>query len=335
MSIAKPLPTPALSVVVPCYNEEGSLPELHRRVSAVCRSITDSHEILLVNDGSKDKTWQIILQLAASDPHIVGVNLSRNHGHQLALTAGLSVCRGDRVMVIDADLQDPPELLTQMMAEIDRGADVVYGQRRSRAGESFFKKASASAFYRLLNKLVDVEIPVDTGDFRLMTRQVVDELNKLREVHRFIRGMVSWLGFRQVALQYDRDKRYAGTTNYPLRKMLMFALDAATSFSTVPLRIATYLGGLFCAISAIGIVYAIVSFFIGTTVAGWTSVLILLLLVAGVQLFIMGIIGEYVGRLYMQSKARSLFIVKEIVAGPVVKDGLASPVAVPHDLVRG
>ncbi len=308
---------PALSVVVPCYNEEGSLPELHRRLTAVSTTaVGDSYEIVLVNDGSKDSTWTIMMSLAANDPHIVAINLSRNHGHELALTAGLATCRGERVMLIDADLQDPPELLPDMMKVLDDGADVVYGQRRSRAGESFFKKTSSAMFYRLLNRLVDIELPVDTGDFRLMKRAVVEEFNKLPESQRFVRGLLSWVGFKQVPILYDRHERFAGETKYGFGKLMLLALDAATGFSTVPLRIASWFGGLFCVLSGVGMVYALASYFAGTAVDGWTSMTIMMLLLSGVQLFMVGIIGEYLGRLYMESKGRSLYIIKDIIARP-------------------
>ena len=318
---------PAISVVVPCFNEEGSLPELHRRVSAVCTGMGQSYEIVLVNDGSRDATWGVMQGLSAADPHIVAINLSRNHGHELALTAGLNLCKGKRVLIIDADLQDPPELLPDMMRAIDGGADVVYGQRRSRDGETAFKKVTSALFYRLLNQMVEVEIPRDTGDFRLMTRQVVDEFNKLTENLRFVRGMISWVGFKQVPILYDRDKRFAGETKYRIGKLLLLAIDAATSFSTVPLRLATWLGGIFAVLSVVGLVYAFVSYFIGLAIAGWTSVIIILLLLSGVQLVVMGIIGEYLGRLYMESKGRTLFVIRDVVTSA------SSSITAKHDPV--
>jgi dolichol-phosphate mannosyltransferase len=330
MSIDQPLSRPAISVVAPCYNEEESLPELHRRVSAVCAGLGKTYEIVLVNDGSKDRTWEIMQGLALKDSHIVAINLSRNHGHELALTAGLNMCRGDRVMLIDADLQDPPELLPDMMKVIDGGADVVYGQRRTRDGETAFKKATSAMFYRALNRMVDVDIPNDTGDFRLMTRQVVDEFNRLPERMRFVRGMISWVGFEQVPLFYDRDKRFAGETKYNVGKLLLLAIDAATSFSTVPLKLATWLGGIFAMLSMVGLVYAVVSYFLGAAIQGWTSMIIILLMLSGVQLVVMGIIGEYLGRLYMESKGRSLFIVKDIVSSSA-----SVPTKAPHDLIKG
>ena len=235
-----------LSIVVPCFNEQEVLREFHRQMTAAARALFgQKFELIFVDDGSTDDTWKIINELSAEDRNVVAVRLSRNHGHQLALTAGLSTVRGDLVLVIDADLQDPPELLGPMYDMLVReDADVVYGQRRSRAGESRFKKKSAEAFYRLLANLTRVNIPVDTGDFRLMSRRISDQVAQMPEHDRFIRGMVSWLGFKQVAYQYDRNARFAGTTKYPLTKMIGFAADALVSFSMVPLRIATYIGAL-------------------------------------------------------------------------------------------
>ena len=235
---------PFLSAVVPCYNEEASLPELHRRLSAALAAATPDYEIVLINDGSRDQTWPVLCSLAVTDPHLVCVNLSRNHGHQLALSAGLSLCRGQRILVVDADLQDPPELLPQLMQLMDQGADVVYGQRMARDGESVFKKLSAWMFYRLLNFFTEVDIPKDAGDFRLMSRRVLDVFNSMPENFRFIRGMISWVGFKQVPLQYHRPPRAAGETQYTLAKMLRFAFDGITSFSVRPLRFAPLLRSL-------------------------------------------------------------------------------------------
>jgi dolichol-phosphate mannosyltransferase len=304
-----------LSVVVPCYNEELVIRELHRRVTTVCCSLVgDSYEVLLVNDGSRDQTWAIVQMLAHSDDRVVAVDLSRNHGHQLALSAGLSLARGGRILVIDADLQDPPELLADMMQLMDDGADVVYGQRIERDGETWFKKLSARTFYRLLLRLTDVPIPPDTGDFRLMSRRVADALLAMPEYQRFIRGMVAWIGFRQVPLRYHRDKRFAGDTKYPLAKMITFALDAITGFSTVPLRASIYLALLFVGLAGLLVIYVLFSWVYLGVVAGWTSMFLGMLIFASVQLFSLGIIGEYLGRVYMQTKQRPLFIIREIVA---------------------
>lgn len=305
---------PILSIAVPCYNEEDVLDELYQRLVPVCMATAgDDFEIILINDGSKDGTWSIIERLAQVDPHIVGVNLARNFGHQLALTAGLTVCRGERILVIDADLQDPPELLPEMMRLVDEGADVVYGQRESRAGEKWFKLATADGFYRLLNRLADVAIPRDTGDFRLMTRQVLDVLNGMPERARFIRGMVAWVGFRQVPLRYRREARFAGQTKYPLRKMLRLAVDAITSFSILPLRIASHLGVAFGLLGIVSMIYVLASWLSGKVVPGWTSVVSLVLILGSLQLLVLGIFGEYLGRIYLESKQRPLFIIDQIV----------------------
>ena len=304
----------ALSIVVPCYNEEACLAELHRRLSAAAQECAGaSHEIVLVNDGSRDSTWGVMQALAASDPHLVAVNLSRNHGHQLALTAGLDLAVGERILIIDADLQDPPELLPAMMREMDlAGADVVYGLRRSREGETAFKRGTAKLFYRLLSKATDTEIPVDTGDFRLITRRALDVFLAMPEQARFIRGMVAWLGFRQVPLPYDRDERFAGTTNYPLRKMVRFALDALTSFSSTPLKLASHAGILLSIGSLLLIVYILAGWLTGRAVEGWTSLMLVVVALGAVQMFVLGVMGEYLGRLYSQAKQRPLYVVSDI-----------------------
>ncbi len=306
---------PALSVVVPCYNEADGLVELHRRIAAACRQVTDDYEILLVNDGSKDETWPTMQRLRAEDSQVVAVNLSRNHGHQLALTAGLSLCRGGRILIIDADLQDPPELLADMMKLMDDGADVVYGQRRRRDGESRFKRWTAYGFYRLIEWLSDTPIPRDTGDFRLMSRRALDTLQAMPEQHRFIRGMVSWIGFKQVPMLYDREARFAGKTKYPFRKMFRFALDAITAFSIKPLALASLIGVVSGFGALLLIVYALISMVVGQTVPGWVSLMGVIALLGSVQLFVLGIIGEYLGRLYEQAKGRPLFIIESIEGG--------------------
>jgi dolichol-phosphate mannosyltransferase len=240
----------------------------------------------------------------------------RNHGHQLALTAGLTVCRGERILIIDADLQDPPELLPDMMALIDQGADVVYGQRRQRNGESLFKRASASAFYKLIGRLTDVAIPTDTGDFRLMTRRVLDLLLVMPERHRFIRGMVAWIGGKQVPLLYDRQARVAGESKYPLAKMIRFAADAITAFSVVPLMASMTIGWVMAAVGFAFFVYSIVGWLMGVNLPGWTSLMAAVGLLGGMQFLMLGIIGAYLGRLYDQSKGRPLFMIRDIVGGP-------------------
>lgn len=313
--VAPDTTTIALSIVVPCYNESDGLVELHRRLSHVCKDAGyTSYEIVLINDGSRDGTWEGMRALQHADRHVVAINLSRNFGHQLALSAGLSMCRGERVFIIDADLQDPPELLPGMMDRMDNGIDVVYGQRIKREGETYFKRSTAAVFYRLLDRMVDIDIPVDTGDFRLMSRRAADVLISMPEHHRFIRGMVSWIGMRQEAFPYNRAARFAGETKYPLSKMVRFALDAITAFSIKPLRIATYVGIVAAFVSVLLTIYVLFAWAFDRSVPGWTSLAILILLLGGCQLFVMGIFGEYMGRLYMEGKGRPLFIIQDVVA---------------------
>ncbi len=305
---------PYLSIVIPCYNEEESLPELLRRLTLVVEKFDDmSYEIVLIDDGSSDQTRSLIRQFSESRTDIVGVFLSRNYGHQLALTAGLKVCRGERILILDADLQDPPELLSDMMNLMDEGADVVYGKRTKRHGEGAFKLATAHVFYRLLNRLIDVEIPSDTGDFRLMSRRALNALNDMPEQHRFIRGMVSWIGFKQVPLEYVRDARFAGDTKYPFRKMLSFAFDAIAGFSILPLRMSIYLGFLCAIVGLFFLGYTVYSYVAGITVQGWTTLMTVVLIMGSGQLLVLGVIGEYLGRLYIQSKNRPLFVIEDIV----------------------
>ncbi len=303
----------ALSIVVPCYNEAQGLPLFVDRMMAAARvAAKGAYELILVNDGSRDATWDIVRGLAERHPAVVGINLTRNHGHQLAVTAGLSLTRGARVLIIDADLQDPPELLPQMMARMDEGYDVVYGRRRTRTDESRFKVATAALFYRLLGRLSEVEIPVDTGDFRLMSRRIVDRLNAMPEHDRYLRGMVAWLGGAQAELLYDRDPRHAGETGYTLRKMLRLAVNGVTSFSTAPLKAALVFAAVGILI-AIGIlVYALVGFFTGKVEPGWTSLALMMVFFGISQLGCLAIIGAYVGRTYMQLKGRPLFLIDEI-----------------------
>jgi glycosyltransferase involved in cell wall biosynthesis len=303
----------SLSIVVPCYNEESCLAELHRRLTAAAGVAGDSYEIVLVNDGSRDRSWEMMQAICATDPRTVAINLSRNHGHQLALTAGLDLCSGARILIIDADLQDPPELLPDMIAEMERQqADVVYAVRRARAGETAFKRGTAKLFYRALSKLAEIEIPLDTGDFRLMSRRALDALLSLPEQARFIRGMVAWVGFRQVPIAYDRAERHAGRSKYPLSKMMRFALDAVTGFSTAPLRMASHVGMWLVAASLFLLLYIAVGFFTGSAIQGWTSLMLVVVVLGAVQMFVLGMIGEYIGRLYIESKRRPLYIVSDI-----------------------
>lgn len=310
-------PVLRLSVVVPCFNEEECLRETYSRLKRVCEEmnppLADSYEIIFVNDGSSDRTWSLLQELAQSDPSIVAVNLSRNHGHQLALTAGLSLVRGERVLIIDADLQDPPELLQSMWREMDQGFDVVYGQRISRESESLFKLGTAHSFYRLINLLSDVEIPRDTGDFRLIKRKVVRRFLEMPESHRFVRGMIAWLGFRQKAFPYERKGRFAGTTKYPLSRMLKLAADAITGFSVKPLRFALYMALFGVATAFFLSVYVFWSYLSHNVVQGWASLSLILIFFSTAQLLSLAILGEYLGRVFVQVKGRPLFLIDEVV----------------------
>jgi dolichol-phosphate mannosyltransferase len=320
---------PRLSIVAPCYNEQDTLTVFCERALAAAEAICGADfELILVNDGSRDATWVMIEGLTRRCPNVVGVNLARNHGHQLAVTAGLSLARGERVMIIDADLQDPPDLLGEMMLRMDEGFDVVYGRRRARANESAFKLATASLFYRILRRLADVEIPGDTGDFRLMSRRVVERLNAMPEQDRFLRGMVAWLGGRQTEILYDRDPRFAGATGYTLSKMIRLAIDGLTSFSTAPLRLAGALSVLGVAIAFALTVYAVTGFVLGKTVPGWTSLAVIVVFFSTAQLICLAIFGEYLGRIYMQGKHRPLYLIDEIAAH---RPGEADDIDARHD----
>ena len=304
----------ALSIVVPCFNEEACLAALHERLSNAARnSVGDDYEIVLVNDGSRDRSWEAMRTMAAGDRHVVAVNLSRNHGHQLALTAGLDLCRGGNVMIIDADLQDPPELLPDMLKAMrSEDADVVFGVRRSRSGETAFKRATAHGFYRLLSRATDVDIPVDAGDFRLMSRRALDALLAMPEQARFIRGMVAWIGFRQVPFAYDRQERFAGETKYPLKKMLRFAFDALTGFSSAPLKLASHAGLWLSFGSVLLVLYIAYAWAAGRNIPGWTSLMLVVLVLGAIQMFALALLGEYIGRLYNEAKRRPLYIVQEV-----------------------
>jgi polyisoprenyl-phosphate glycosyltransferase len=304
----------ALSIVVPCFNEQECLDALHERLSVAARkAVAEDYEIVLVNDGSRDSSWDRMLELAAADRHLVAINLSRNHGHQLALTAGLDLCRGETVMIIDADLQDPPELLPEMMEVMRKErADVVYGVRRSRSGETAFKRATAHGFYRLLSRATEVDIPLDTGDFRLMSRRALDALLAMPEQARFIRGMVAWIGFKQIPFAYDRQERFAGATKYPLKKMLRFALDALTGFSSAPLKLASHAGLALSIGSVVLIVYIAFAWATGQSIQGWTSLMLVVVVLGAVQMFVLALMGEYIGRLYNEAKRRPLYVVQEV-----------------------
>jgi len=308
-----------LSIVVPCFNEETGMQELIRRCCESAASVVgEGYELILVDDGSTDGTWQAITSEIGSRRNIVAIKLSRNFGHQVALTAGLSAVKGRAVLVIDADLQDPPELLEGMLEKMnDSGADVVYGQRKSRAGDSRFKTFTASLFYQLLERSTDILIPVDTGDFRLMSRRVSDIIAQMPERDRFIRGMVASVGFKQVAFPYDRQQRYAGSTKYPLLKMIRFAADAFLGYSMGLLRFSSIAAfGLLLTLVGLAI-YSLYSWAYLEVVPGWTSIMIAIITVSFFQLVALSVIGEYVGRIYLSSKNRPLFIVDAIKRGGV------------------
>ena len=304
----------ALSIVVPCFNEQDCLAALYERLSAAAqKAVGKDYEIVLVNDGSRDSSWDRMLEMAKADRHLLAINLSRNHGHQLALTAGLDLCRGATVMIIDADLQDPPELLSEMMKVMrEEGADVVYGVRRSRSGETAFKRATAHGFYRLLSRATEVDIPVDTGDFRLMSRRSLDALLAMPEQARFIRGMVAWIGFKQVPFAYDRQERFAGATKYPLKKMMRFAFDALTGFSSAPLKLASHAGFALSIGSVVLVLYIAFAWATGESIQGWTSLMLVVVVLGAIQMFVLALMGEYIGRLYNEAKRRPLYVVQEV-----------------------
>jgi len=297
---------------VPCFNEEDVIAHTHQRLSATLRGITPDHEIIYIDDGSRDRTGAMLADIQRSAPEVRVIRLSRNFGHQIAVTAGLDYARGDAVVLIDADLQDPPEVIADMVAKWREGYHVVYGQRTDRPGESRFKTWTAHTFYRLINRLSEVPIPVDTGDFRLMDRVVVKALSRMREKHRMLRAMTSWVGFRQIGVPYSRAERFAGSSKYPLRKMIGFALDGIVSFSAIPLKVVTSVGLAFSALSLLGIIYAIAQRLLTSNwVPGWTLIFIAVLLIGGLQFIFLGVMGEYIGRIYSEAKDRPLFLVME------------------------
>jgi polyisoprenyl-phosphate glycosyltransferase len=298
-----------LSVVAPVYDEEETVRDFHRRVSAALADF--DHEIVLVDDGSKDATPRLLGEIAAEDPRVRVITLSRNFGHQAALTAGLDHARGNVVVMLDADLQDPPELIPRMVERWENGSDVVYAVRRERLGESRAKLAAASWFYRVFGKLAQIEFQQNAGDFRLLDRAAWEALGSMRERSRFLRGMTVWVGFTQSAIEYERDPRFAGKTKFSLRRRLRFSFDALTSFSNVPLQMATLLGFVFSLIAFLGIPVALAMKFAGLYVSGIASVLLAVLLLGGVQLIAIGIIGEYLGRVYDEVKRRPLYVVRD------------------------
>jgi glycosyltransferase involved in cell wall biosynthesis len=307
---------PTLSIVFPIYNEEVVLPVLFARLDVVVAELTPHLgpiEVIFVNDGSRDRSLVLLKELSQVRPWARILSFSRNFGHQVAVTAGMEHARGQAVALLDADLQDPPELLPQMIDLWKQGYEVIYGLRTERVGETAFKRLTASLFYRFLRRVTSVDIPADTGDFRLMDRKVVDALNRMGEHDRFLRGMSSWVGFKQVALPYKRDARAAGDTKYPLKKMFNFAMDAICSFSTAPLKLASQLGWTIASLSILYGIITVIRYFraAGTFQPGWASVIVVLSLLSGVQLITLGVIGEYIGRIYTEVKGRPLYIVSE------------------------
>jgi len=307
---------PVFSVVAPIYNEAETLPHFYARVAAAMESLDEPFELVLVNDGSRDDSIAVMRALHERDPRVRVVDFSRNFGHQVAISAGLDHARGEAVVIIDSDLQDPPEVILELAAKWRQGAEVVYAQRRTRPGETRFKLLTAAAFYRLIRLLTSVDIPRDTGDFRLLDRRVVDTLVAMKEHHRFMRGLSVWVGFRQEAVQYDRQERYAGETKYPLTKMIRFALDAITGFSYAPLQLATTLGFVLAGLSLLGIVVAVILRLLNVAIQGQTTTLIVVLLLGGIQLIFLGIIGEYLGRIYDEVRGRPLYVVRETLGEP-------------------
>ncbi len=307
-------------------NEEEAIPHLAERLIAATGAWSDQVEIVLVDDGSTDGTWEAIRKQCAAHSCMKGLKLSFNRGHQIALTAGLSAASGERIFMLDADLQDPPELLSDMMSMMDRGYDVVYGRRSERKGESYFKKITAHGFYRLLNRLSDVPIPHDTGDFRLVNRRALNAVLDMPERSRFVRGMFAWAGFRQIGVEYIRDPRIAGETKYPLSKMTRFAFDALASFSIKPLQLATRLAFLTLFIAVLMLIYVFVSLVLYNAVAGWASTILIISFFSGIQLLTLGIMGEYLGRLYIEAKGRPLYFIDEQVGEALSTDPEKEPI---------
>lgn len=305
--------TPTFSIIAPIYNELENLPELYRRIKEIMDSTGEGWELILIDDGSTDGSTEKMRELANQDNRIRPIIFARNFGHQIAVTAGLDYARGQAVTIIDADLQDPPEVILDLIARWREGYEVVYAVRTEREGESWFKLWTARTFYRMIYRITDVDIPMDAGDFRLLDRKVVQIMNSMREKHRFLRGMSAWVGFRQIGVPYRRSKRFAGSTKYPFKKMFRLAINAITSFSYFPLQVATYLGFISAGISLIAIPVVIIERLAGAQAfLGQATTLIAVLFLGGVQLISLGILGEYIGRLYDEAKGRPLYIVREI-----------------------
>jgi dolichol-phosphate mannosyltransferase len=304
---------PLVSVVVPVFNETEVLEESYTRMRSAMEAMTDvRYELIYVDDGSSDDTYARLAKFAKTDPLLRVIKFSRNFGHQIAITAGIDLAMGDAVVVIDADLQDPPEVIADFVAKWQEGYDVVYGVREKREGETKAKLASAGLFYRLLRRFTNIEIPADAGDFRLMSRAAVNEFKQLREKDRFVRGLVSWIGFPQTGVTYKREARHAGETKYPYSKMIKFAVDGIASFSTVPLRLASWLGYLTSALAFLYLASVFVQRALGYTVQGWATIMVAMLFLGGIQLICVGIMGEYIGRIFNEVKPRPMYVIETI-----------------------
>ena len=312
MASGRPLSGALVSLVVPVYNEEEVIGTFYERASGALGALAGyDWEIVFVDDGSRDSSYDKLAAFAARDPHVRVLKFSRNFGHQIAISAGIDHARGDCVVVIDSDLQDPPETIGLMVEEWRKGSDVVYGVRSDRAGETRMKLATASMFYKLLGRVTNIHIPANVGDFRLMSRRVVDQLKTLREKDRFVRGLVSWVGFKQTGVVYSRDARYAGETKYPFRKMLKFSFDGITSFSTVPLKLATWMGSVTAILAVLYLLSVFVQKLLGYTVEGWATIMVAMLFIGSVQLICLGILGEYLGRIFNEVKPRPMYVIEE------------------------
>lgn len=300
-----------LSIIIPIYNEEGNIHLLYERISKVAKSITSNYELVFINDGSRDNSLSMIIEKSRLDDHVKYINFSRNFGHQIAVSAGIDFCSGEAVAIIDADLQDPPELIVDLYNKMKEGYQVVYARRRSRSGESFMKKFTAKLFYRILTKITSIKIPVDTGDFRIMHRKIIEVLKQMPEQQKYLRGQISWAGFNQTYVMYDREERFAGATGYTYKKMIRLALDGITGFSNLPLKFATVAGFIVSGVTFLVSLYALYSRFIAKDyVPGWTSLILAVLFIGGVQLISIGIIGEYMSRMSANVRNRPLYIIE-------------------------
>lgn len=303
-----------ISYVFPIYNESGNIPLLHETMNGLLKkNKAYNYELIFINDGSRDDSFDLLLAIQQADPRVTVINFSRNFGHQIAVTAGIDHANGDAVIIMDSDMQDPPKVSLELIEKWEEGYDVVYAQRRTRK-DTFFKKFTADMFYRTLQKLADIDIPRNTGDFRLMDKKVVNEMKRFKEHNRFLRGMVSYIGFKQIAVQFDRDERHAGETGYPLKKMIKFAADGIFSFSTYPLKFIRNIGFTIATFAFLGILYAVFMkiFFPAITIEGWTFIVISILFMGGVQLIMLGVLGSYIGRIYTESQDRPLYMIESI-----------------------